>query len=297
MSGAVTTLDVRKRKRASGTGGPRLVMTTCYDATWAKLVADSGVDMVLVGDSLGMVVQGQETTLPVTLDDVIYHGRAVARGFRAAGAASWPHLTIDMPFGTYQESSRQALKNATRVMKEVPAESIKLEGGASVADAVRRIVAAGIPVMGHVGLTPQSVHAFGGHKVQGREVEAAERIFQDAVALEAAGCFCVVLEGVPTPLAERITNRVSIPTIGIGAGPHCDGQVLVLYDLLGLSGPEFKPKFLKRYADLWTSARDALAAFAREVKDGTFPDDAHSYAGTAGPAPTVAYSSPVSSKK
>ena len=293
MSGGITTQDVRKRK-----GQSKLVMTTCYDATWARLIADSGIDMVLVGDSLGMVIQGQENTLPVTLDDVIYHGRAVARGFCASGAATWPQLTIDMPFGSYQESARQALKNATRVMKEVPAESIKLEGGASVAEAVKRIVAAGIPVMGHVGLTPQSVHAFGGHKVQGRETDAAERIVADAVALEDSGCYTVVLEGIPTPLAERITKRISIPTIGIGAGPHCDGQVLVLYDLLGISAPDFKPKFLKRYAETWTAARAAIAAFAREVKDGTFPDEAHSYsAGTIGPAPTVAYSNPGSKKK
>ena len=292
MNGGMTTHDVKKRKN-----GDKLVMTTCYDATWARLVAGSGVDMVLVGDSLGMVIQGQENTLPVTLDDVIYHGRAVARGFRAAGT-TWPHLTIDMPFGSYQESSRQALKNATRVMKDVPAESIKLEGGWMVADAVRRIVAAGIPVMGHVGLTPQSVQAFGGHRVQGRESEAAEKIFEDAVSLERAGCYSVVLEGIPTPLAERITKRLQIPTIGIGAGPHCDGQVLVLYDLLGISGPDFKPKFLKRYADVHGAARDALAAFAREVKDGTFPDEAHSYSGSpAGPAPTVAYSSPGAKKK
>ena len=289
----MTTQDVRKRKE---THGEKLVMTTAYDATWARLIAGSGVDMVLVGDSLGMVIQGQENTLPVTLDDVIYHGRAVARGFRAAGG-SWPHLTIDMPFGTYQESPRQALKNATRVMKEVPAESIKLEGGLMVAEAVRRIVAAGIPVMGHVGLTPQSVQAFGGHRVQGRESDAADKIFEDAVSLERAGCYCVVLEGIPTPLAERITKRLQIPTIGIGAGPHCDGQVLVLYDLLGVSSPDFKPKFLKRYADVHGAARGALAAFAREVKDGTFPDEAHSYSGGTGPAPTVAYSSPGSKKK
>ena len=287
----MTTQDVRKRK-----GAAKLVMTTCYDATWARLVAESGVDMVLVGDSLGMVIQGQENTLPVTLDDMIYHGRAVARGFRAKGG-SWPHLTIDMPFGSYQQSPAQALKNATRVMKEVPAESIKLEGGLAVTEAVRRIVAAGIPVMGHVGLTPQSVQAFGGHRVQGRESEAADRIFEDAVSLERAGCYGVVLEGIPTPLAERITKRLSIPTIGIGAGPHCDGQVLVLYDLLGLSGPDFKPKFLKRYADLHGTAIDALATFAREVKDGTFPDEAHSYSGgAAGPAPAVAYSSPGAKK-
>lgn len=293
MSGAVTTLDVKKRK-----GGEKLVMVTCYDATWAKLIAGGGCDMVLVGDSLGMVIQGQENTLPVTLDDVVYHGRAVARGFRASGASPWPHLTIDMPFGSYQESARQALKNATRVMKEVPAESIKLEGGVSVAPAVKRIVDAGIPVVGHVGLTPQSVHAFGGHRVQGRERDAAERILADAVALEEAGAFCVVLEGVPTPLAARITERLSIPTIGIGAGPQCDGQVLVLYDLLGLSGPDFKPKFLKRYADGWTIAREAIATFAREVRAGTFPDEAHSYSGSGGgAAPTVAYSSPAATKK
>lgn len=296
MNGGMTTLDVRKRK-----GGDKLVMSTCYDATWARLIATGGtaterIDMVLVGDSLGMVIQGQENTLPVTLDDVIYHGRAVARGFRAAGT-SWPHLVIDMPFGTYQLSAAQALKNATRVMKEVPADAVKLEGGLMVTEAVRRIVGAGIPVMGHVGLTPQSVLAFGGHRVQGREADAAEKIFEDAVSLERAGCYSVVLEGIPTPLAERITKRLSIPTIGIGAGPHCDGQVLVLYDLLGLSGPDFKPKFLKRYADGWTIARDALAAFAKDVRSGAFPDEAHSYSGASGgAAPTVAYSSPGSKK-
>lgn len=280
---ALTTVDIRKRK-----GSSKLVMTTCYDATWARVVAASGLDMVLVGDSLGMVIQGQENTLPVTLDDMIYHGRAVARGFRASGQAAWPHLTIDMPFGSFQDGAKQALKSAVKVMKEVPAESIKLEGGVEVAASVRKIVAAGIPVVGHVGLTPQSVHAFGGFKVQGREADAAQRIFEDAKALEDAGCFCVVLEGLPTPLAARITDALAIPTIGIGAGPRCDGQVLVLYDLLGLNAG-FAPKFLKRYADLHGVAKGALEAFAKDVRDGSFPDDAHSFSGTAGGGGTVAY--------
>lgn len=257
-------------------GTQKITMVTCYDATFARLVALAGVDMVLVGDSLGMVIQGHENTLPVTVDDTIYHGLAVWRGFKSAGVAAPPHLVLDMPFMSFQESPRKALANAGRLVKEGKAESVKLEGGRRVAKAIELMVDAGIPVVGHVGLTPQSVHAFGGFKVQGREPERAKDILADAKALESAGCFCVVLEGLPTPLAAEITGALSIPTIGIGAGPRCDGQVLVLYDLLGMN-TTFTPKFLKRYASLEDVITGALQKFGQEVRSGEFPDAAHSF--------------------
>ena len=285
MSGKTTQAIVGMK------GTTRITMVTCYDATFARLVALAGqgaapeartIDMVLVGDSLGMVIQGHENTLPVTVDDVIYHGTAVWRGFKGSGAPTPPHLVLDMPFMSFQESPRKALANAGRLVKEGHAESVKLEGGRRVAKAIELMVEAGIPVVGHVGLTPQSVHAFGGFKVQGREPERAKEILADAKALESAGCFCLVLEGLPTPLAHEITSALSIPTIGIGAGPHCDGQVLVLYDLLGMNAT-FTPKFLKRYANLEDLIKGALETFADEVRAGTFPDEAHSFSSPSTP--------------
>lgn len=264
-------------------GQTKITMVTCYDATFARLVALAGADMVLVGDSLGMVIQGHENTLPVTVDDTIYHGRAVWRGFRSSGAPALPHLVLDMPFMSFQGSPRKALANAGRLVKEGHAESVKLEGGRRVAKAVERMVEAGIPVVGHLGLTPQSVHAFGGFKVQGREPERAKEILEDAKILQDAGCFCIVLEGMPTPLAHEITSTLAIPTIGIGAGPRCDGQVLVLYDLLGMNAT-FSPKFLKRYANLEDLIKGALEKFAQEVRDGSFPDEAHSFSSAQPPA-------------
>lgn len=260
----VTVPDLRARK-----SGEKIAMVTAYDYTMARLVDEAGVDMVLVGDSLGMVVQGLSTTLPVTLDEMAYHCRAVARGLARA------HLVGDLPFMSYQVSPAQAVESAGKLMKEGACESVKLEGGGEVAEHVMRIVRAGIPVVGHVGLTPQSVHALGGFKVQGRGA-GAEKVIDDAIALEQAGAFCIVLEAIPPDLAAQITQLVSIPTIGIGAGNACDGQVLVSTDLLGLSRGH-QPKFAKRFADLGEQAVDAVASYVREVRDGSFPAAAHTY--------------------
>jgi 3-methyl-2-oxobutanoate hydroxymethyltransferase len=270
-----TTQEILRMK-----GAQKITMVTCYDATFARLVDQAGVDMVLVGDSLGMVIQGHENTLPVTVDDILYHGRAVARGFGKIPGKTPPHLTLDMPFMSFQVSPQKALRAAGRLMKEGYAESVKLEGASDeVVRAVERMVAAGIPVVGHVGLTPQSVHAFGGFKVQGKTPDRAKEILEESKRLERAGCFSIVLEGMPTPLAAEITKTIAIPTIGIGAGVECDGQVLVLYDLLGMNAT-FTPKFLKRYASLHETVRGALDTYIREVRDGAFPDEAHSFSAT-----------------
>jgi len=250
--------------------GRKISMVTCYDATFARLIEEAGADAILIGDSLGMVIQGHEHTLPVTLDEIIYHCRAVARGCRR------PHLVGDMPFGTYQGNADEALMNAARLMKEGGVQAIKLEGGAHVAELVHRMTRAGIPVMGHLGLTPQSVHQFGGYRIQGRTDDAAARLIADARSLENAGAYALVLEGIPADLAERVTAALTIPTIGIGAGPKCDGQVLVLYDLLGLDA-SFKPKFLKKYVDLNRVVVDAVRAYTEEVKTGAFPTEEHSH--------------------
>jgi 3-methyl-2-oxobutanoate hydroxymethyltransferase len=262
----VTTSDIRTRK----TRGEKLVMCTAYDATFASILDTAGIDILLVGDSLGMVIQGHETTIPVTLDHMIYHTRAVTRGAKRA------HVVGDMPFMSYKVSAEQALESAMRMMQEGRAHSVKLEGGKELAPTIARIVSAGIPVMGHVGLTPQSVHAMGGFKIQGRNSEGATQILEDALALQEAGCFAVVLEGIPLDLAKEITNQLEIPTIGIGAGVHCDGQVLVCYDMLGMN-EGFKPKFLKEYASLHEVMVDAAKSYAEEVRTGTFPDDEHSF--------------------
>lgn len=248
----------------------RITMVTCYDATFARLCDRGGADVLLVGDSLGMVIQGETTTIPVTLDDIIYHTRAVRRGVERA------HVVADMPFMSYQTGVQDALQNAGRLLKEGNAESVKLEGGVELAETVDRFVRAGIPVMGHVGLTPQSVHAMGGFKIQGRDPDSARAILRDAKAIEQAGAYAIVLEGMPVELARVITAQLSIPTIGIGAGPDCDGQVLVLYDLLGMNA-EFAPKFVKRYADLSSVVPDAVKAFKEEVRSGAFPAEAHTF--------------------
>ncbi|MDD5309924.1 MAG: 3-methyl-2-oxobutanoate hydroxymethyltransferase [Deltaproteobacteria bacterium] len=249
--------------------GRKIVMVTAYDATFARLVDQGGADMVLVGDSLGMVVQGHDNTLPVTLDDIVYHCRAVSRGLARA------HLCADMPFMSYKISAEQALASAARVVQDGRAESVKLEGGVEIAETVSRLVRAGIPVVGHVGLTPQSVHALGGFRMQGRTGFDRERLIEDARAVADAGAFCLVLESMPLELAQAITDEVSVPTIGIGAGPHCDGQVLVIYDLLGLD-ESFSPRFLKRYAHLGASVREAVASYADEVRRSAFPGPEHS---------------------
>lgn len=250
--------------------GKRIVFLTAYDWMLARYVADADVDGILVGDSVGQVFSGHPTTLPVTLDDMIYHGRAVRRG------APDHFLVIDMPFLTFQVSAEDALRNAGRAMKETGAEAVKLEGGVRVADTVRRLTESGIPVMGHLGLTPQSIHAFGGYHLQAAEKEAATQLKEDARALEAAGCFSVVLEKIPLGLAGEVSTELLIPTIGIGAGPRTDGQVLVTYDLLGLT-PDFDPKFVRRYAELGDLASAALDRFVDDVREGRFPGEAESY--------------------
>ena len=252
--------------RAAKARGAKLAVVTAYDYSSAKLCDESGVDAILVGDSVGMVVQGHPTSLPVTLDEIIYHTRCVVRGVRRA------LVVADLPFLTYQVSPRQAVKNAGRLLKEAGAHAVKLEGGLRMRDAVKACVDAGIPVMGHIGLTPQAVHMLGGFKVQ-REAEA---LLADAAAVENAGAFSMVVESVPADLGTQITAAVTIPTIGIGAGAGCDGQVLVFHDMLGLY-PDFKPKFAKRYADLGTAVKTAMEAYCREVKDGSFPAAEHSF--------------------
>ncbi len=250
--------------------GERIAMVTAYDATFAQMIDEGGADMLLVGDSLGMVVQGLESTLPVTIDEMVYHCRAVARGARRALVVG------DMPFMSWQPSSEQALQNAARFLREGGAQAVKLEGGSEAADTIRTLVSYGIPVVGHVGLLPQSVHAMGGFRVQGKTVAAAERVFEDALAVAEAGAFAIVLEGIPSDLAARITASIDIPTIGIGAGASCDGQVLVCYDLLGLT-PHLRPKFVKRYAEFYAEGRTAVQRYCDEVKSGAFPSAEYTF--------------------
>ena len=262
-------MSITQIKRKKKQGHP-LVMVTCYDATFARLVEQGDVDMILIGDSLGMVIQGHEHTLPVTLNEIIYHSRAVARGCQR------PHLVADLPFGTYQSSTEEALKNATRLMKEGGVQSVKLEGGTPVLDTIHRLTQVGIPVMGHLGLTPQSVHQMGGYKVQGKTSASAERLIREAKDLQEAGAYALVLEGIPTSLAQECSSQLTIPTIGIGAGPYCDGQVLVLYDLLGLD-QRFNPKFVKKYDDLDHRVSHAVRQYAQEVREKSFPTIKHSH--------------------
>jgi 3-methyl-2-oxobutanoate hydroxymethyltransferase len=261
----VTIHDLRARKER----GERFAMVTAYDVAVARLLAEADVPVLLVGDSVGNNHLGYATTLPVTLEDMLHHCRAVARG------APDQLLVGDMPFGSYHQSIEQAVAGATELIK-AGMHAVKLEGGGWVAAVTARLVECGIPVMGHLGLTPQSVHAFGGFRVQGRTPDARERILDDARALEDAGAFSIVLEGIPRDLAAEVTRAVSIPTIGIGAGPDCDGQVLVVYDLLGITrGP--MPKFAKAFADIGDQVVGAARAFAAAVAAGSFPDDEHSY--------------------
>jgi 3-methyl-2-oxobutanoate hydroxymethyltransferase len=264
----VTVPEIRDRK----TSGPAIAMVTAYDFTMARLVDEAGVDIVLVGDSLGMVVQGLQNTLPVTVDEVCYHGRAVSRGLSHA------HLVGDMPFMSFQVSPAQAIESAGKMMKEGAFESVKIEGGAELAEHVARMVAVGIPVMGHVGLAPQRVHALGGFRVQGRSDAGADQILADAVALEQAGVYALVLEAMPSDVAARVTRAVHVPTIGIGSGSACDGQVLVCTDLLGMSRGRV-PKFVKRFAQLADAIVGATKTYVEEVRAGTFPDREHSYPG------------------
>ena len=262
----VTIHTLQKMKEA----GERISMLTAYDATFARLFDQAGLDVLLVGDSLGMVVQGHPHTLPVTVDDMVYHCRAVARATQRA------HVVGDMPFGSYQVSAEEAVHAALRLVAEGGAESVKLEGGRDFVPVVEAIVRASIPVMGHLGLTPQSFHKLGGYVVQGRGEEKARRLVEDALALERAGCYAVVLEAIPAELAAEITGKLRVPTIGIGAGAGCGGQVLVCYDMLGLD-PSFQPRFVKRFAELGLTASDAAARYVAEIRSGAFPTAAHSF--------------------
>jgi 3-methyl-2-oxobutanoate hydroxymethyltransferase len=259
-----TSLLEKKNKRQP------ISSLTAYDYASARLVDEAGIDIILVGDSLAQVMLGYENTLPVTMDEMLHHTRAVRRGVKRA------LLVADMPFSSYHITCKEALINAARFIKEAGAEAVKIEGGAKRYELIRKIVDAEIPVMGHIGLTPQSVHVMGGYKVQGKTLAAAEQLMKDAVALDHAGAFAMVLEGVPREVAAMITAEVSVPTIGIGAGPECDGQILVYHDLLGLS---FTPpaKFVRRYVDVASVVRDALRAYKQDVETGQYPSDSESY--------------------
>lgn len=262
----VTILDLQEKKQR----GEPITMLTAYDYPTALLVDRAGIDIILVGDSLAMVVLGHENTVAVTMEEMLHHCKAVARG------AKYPLLVGDMPFLSYQVDRREAVRNAGRFLKEGGMDVVKLEGGQEMADTVKAIVDAGIPVMGHIGLTPQSISKLGGFRVQGKSVEAAKKLLADAAALEEAGAFSIILEAVPDRLAQLITERVKIPTIGIGAGPHCDGQVLVIHDLIGLFD-RFTPKFVKRYANIFPILTQALEQYKEEVLSGAFPGREHSF--------------------
>ncbi len=263
---AVTTRRLLEMKEQ----GVKIVALTAYDALMASIFDQAGVDVLLVGDSLGNIVQGHETTIPVTLEDIIYHTKAVRRGTQRA------LVVADMPFMSYQVHPDEAFRNAGRLMKEAGAAAVKLEGGQRVLDAVSRMTAAGIPVMGHLGLTPQSIYQFGSYQARGRTSDEAEQIYRDALALEQAGAFAIVLEKIPASLARRITESLHIPTIGIGAGPWCDGQILVYADMLGLT-VDFHPRFVRRYENLHQRITDAVARFGEDIRRGDFPNESESY--------------------
>ncbi len=266
MDNKLTIQDIITMKR----DGEKISMLTAYDAGFAGLVDGAGIDMVLVGDSLGMVLLGYDSTIPVTMEEMIHHCRAASRGVKRA------LLVGDMPFMSYQVSESETIRNAGRFLKEAGCDAVKLEGGTEVCDTVRALVRAGIPVMGHIGLTPQTASQLGGYKVQGRDVDSAKRLLLAARNLENAGAFSLVLECIPAQLSEVITGAVTIPTIGIGAGRGCDGQVLVTHDMVGMF-EKFIPSFVKQYINLVPQIKEALAAYHREVKDGAFPDESHSF--------------------
>ncbi len=262
----MTIQDILKKKEKK----EKITALTAYDFPFARVLDEGGIDIILVGDSLGNVILGYENTLPVTMDEMIHHAKAVGRGVKNA------LLIGDMPFMSYQASISQCLQNAGRFIKETKVKAVKLEGGRSIAEKIEELVNSGIPVMGHVGLTPQCIHKFGGYKVQGKNQKSAEHILEDARAVENAGAFSIVLEGVPHTLGKQITETLSIPTIGIGAGPHCDGQILVTHDLLGLSG-DFKPKFVRRYVNIGENILKAVSKYKEDVQKGDFPSMEESY--------------------
>jgi 3-methyl-2-oxobutanoate hydroxymethyltransferase len=250
--------------------GDKIAMITAYDYSVARILDSTEIDVVLVGDSASNVMAGYETTLPITLDQMIYHGASVVRGISRA------LVIVDMPFGTYQGNSKEALQSAIRIMKETGAGGVKLEGGAEITESVERILSAGIPVMGHLGLTPQSIHKFGTYVVRAREEAEAEKLMSDARKLEVTGCFAIVLEKIPAALAQQVTAAIKIPTIGIGAGRHCDGQVLVLHDMLGIT-QDFSPRFLRRYHNLFEEIKGAVDTYVTDVKDLDFPNEKEQY--------------------
>ncbi|WP_031517117.1 3-methyl-2-oxobutanoate hydroxymethyltransferase [Desulfofalx alkaliphila] len=266
MTKPLTTFDLLKMKKEN----KPITMLTAYDYPTAQMVDSAGIDMILVGDSLGNVVLGYDTTVPVTIDDMVHHTKAVTRGAKRA------LVVADLPFLTYHLSREETLRSAGRLMQEGGAKAVKLEGGQELAETVEALVTAGIPVVGHMGLTPQSVHQMGGYRVQGKTAAAAHKLLEDAKALEKAGIFALVLECIPAELAKRITEALDIPTIGIGAGPHCSGQVLVIHDLLGINS-QFKPKFVKRYANLHEDIVKALESYRDEVEKGLFPGPEHTF--------------------
>ncbi|KYG83336.1 3-methyl-2-oxobutanoate hydroxymethyltransferase [Roseivirga echinicomitans] len=250
--------------------GEKISMLTAYDYSMASLVDEAGIDIILVGDSASNVMAGHETTLPITLDQMIYHASSVVRAVKRAFVA------VDIPFGSYQGNSSEALRSAIRIMKESGAHSVKMEGGAEIKESVTRILSAGVPVMGHLGLTPQSIYKFGTYSVRAKEEDEADKLIEDAKLLEACGCYAIVLEKIPAELAKRVSEEINIPTIGIGAGPHVDGQVLVIHDMLGIT-TEFKPRFLRQYADLGTTIKNAVTNYVKDVKAKDFPNDKESY--------------------
>ena len=263
---AVTTYRLTEMKQR----GEKIAMLTSYDYSMAKIVDAAGIEVILVGDSAANVMAGYETTVPITLDMMIYHARSVTRGAQRA------LIVVDMPFGTYQGNSKLALDSAVRIMKETEADAVKLEGGEEILESVQRILSAGIPVMGHLGLTPQSIHKFGTYNVRAKEEAEAEKLVRDAHLLSEAGCFAVVLEKIPAALATRVTNEIPIPTIGIGAGGGTDGQVLVIHDMLGLNNG-FSPRFLRRYADLHSAMTEAVTHYIADVKSSDFPNEKEQY--------------------
>lgn len=269
-TGKIRITTIRARKSNPGAVPQPILCVTAYDAITAAWADAAGMDLILVGDSLGNTVLGHETTICVTLDDMIHHAAAVARGSKRALRVG------DLPFMTYKITAEQALTSAARLMQEGRVEAIKLEGGRELAPTIERLVRAGIPVLGHIGLLPQSIHAQGGYRVQGRDEESAQRLMLDALELQQAGCFAIVLEGIPAPVAQQLTQKLEIPTIGIGAGRHCDGQILVLADVLGMTDRSL-PRFAKSYANLRTAAVDALRAYGDEVRAGGFPGEEQSY--------------------
>ena len=262
----VTTHTLQEMKRS----GEKITMLTAYDYSLARLVDGAGVDVILVGDSASNVMAGQVTTVPITLDHMIYHAQCVERAVDRA------LIVVDLPFGSYQGNSKQALDSSIRIMKEAAAHAVKLEGGAEIVESIKRILTAGIPVMGHLGLTPQSIYKFGTYTVRAKEEEEAKKLIEDAKLLEEAGCFAIVLEKIPKDLAKKVSESVNIPTIGIGAGPDTDGQVLVLHDLLGIT-MDFSPRFLRRYLNLAEDINNAIGQYCEDVRSGDFPNESESY--------------------